>query len=288
MNEGLAWFLPNKSPMFLQRVIVAVVLLPIGLAVLFLGQIPFAVFMIGIAEIAVWEYIRLFRIGGYHLAEGLLYGGVFAIFISAALWGNAAGILSFIILSMLIVGWHLWQFQKGREKTMQDMPVSLIGIFLLGFLGSHFVVLRSLPGGVWWEVVVLTSVMLADVGAYIFGSWLGKNLIAPRISPKKTWEGYLAGILVAVGGSPLLLLAYQALNFPVDEAITLGNVTLLGVVMGLLSIMGDLLISLFKRYFGEKDTGKLLPGHGGILDRIDNWIWAVALGYYLISVIILS
>lgn len=274
--------------MFYQRVIVALVLLPIGVAVLFFGKIPFAVLILILSEIAAGEFIRLFRIGGYRLANWLIYSGIFAIYVSAAVWGNSAGILCFIIFSMLIVGWHLWQFQNGRDKTLQDMPVSLTGIFLLGFLGSYFIVLRGLPGGAWWVLVVITSIMLADVNAYVFGSLLGKNLIAPRISPKKTWEGYLAGIIMAIVGAPLLLKAYHALNLPVDNAITLGNVTFLAIFMGILSILGDLLISLFKRYFGEKDTGKLLPGHGGILDRFDNWIWGVALGYYLISVIILS
>jgi phosphatidate cytidylyltransferase len=126
------------------------------------------------------------------------------------------------------------------------------------------------------------------VGGYIFGSWLGKNLIAPRISPKKTWEGYIAGVLVSVAGSPLLILMYRSLNLHVYEAITIQTVTVLAVVLSVFSIVGDLLISLIKRYFGEKDTGKILPGHGGMLDRMDSWIWVVAIGYYLISVIILS
>jgi phosphatidate cytidylyltransferase len=91
-----------------------------------------------------------------------------------------------------------------------------------------------------------------------------------------------------VVGSPLLLLLYQRFQLPVYETITYKAVILLAVVMSVFSILGDLFISLFKRYFGEKDTGKILPGHGGILDRMDSWIWAVALGYYLITVIILS
>ena len=274
--------------MFLQRVIVAVLLLPLGLAALFSGEIPFAVLTLIVAEIAVFEYIRLFRIGGYQLAEGLIYVGVGCIFAANLFFGIELGIFGFILFSLFIVAWHLWRFQNGRERTLQDMPVSLTGIFLLGFLAGYFVALRRLPGGEWWVLILLFTVILADVGGYMFGSWFGKHLIAPAISPKKTWEGYIAGIIVSVGGSSLLLMLYRLWGFPVYEGINTGNVVFIASIMSVFSILGDLLISLIKRNFGEKDTGRLLPGHGGMLDRIDNWIWAVALGYYLISAIILS
>jgi len=274
--------------MFLQRLIVAIVLLPIGLFALFGGEVSFAILMAIVTEIAVWEYCRLFRIGGYKPAGFLLFGGVLVIYSANLLIGQPAGLFSYVLFGLMIAGWHLWQYERGRDLSLLDALVSMTGLFLVGFLGGFFILLRSLPGGEWWVLVVLSTVWLADVGGYLFGSWLGKNLIAPRISPKKTWEGYVAGVFVSVIGSPLLLLLYQRFQLPVYETITYKAVILLAVVMSVVSILGDLFISLFKRYFGEKDTGKILPGHGGILDRMDSWIWAVALGYYLITAIILS
>ena len=84
-----------------------------------------------------------------------------------------------------------------------------------------------------------------------------------------------------------MLFFYKSIHLPVDEAITYPNVILIAAIMGGGAILGDLLVSLIKRYFDVKDTGKILLGHGGILDRMDAWLWAVAVGYYLISVIIL-
>jgi len=93
----------------------------------------------------------------------------------------------------------------------------------------------------------------------------------------------LSGILFATLGLPLLLQLYQGLGLPEDPAFSITNAALLGFVMGLLPTLGDLGISMFKRQMGVKDTGTLLPGHRGMLDRIDSWLWAMPIGYFLIT-----
>ena len=274
--------------MFLQRLIVAIVLLPLALALLFAGELHFTIFMAVVSVIAVWEYSKMFKIGGYAPADFVLYAGVLAIFAANQFVEQNLSAFIFIVFSLILVAWHLYAYEKGRSSALIDLIISIFGLFLIGFLGGYFVLLRGLPGGSWWILTVLTSVWWADSGGYFIGSWKGKNLISPRISPKKTWEGYIAGIGFTLVGSPLLLFFYKSINLPVDDAIGYVDVVVIAATMGFGAILGDLLVSLIKLYFDVKDTGKILLGHGGILDRMDAWLWAVAIGYYLITVIILS
>lgn len=274
--------------MFLQRLVVVVVLLPVALTLLFAGTLPFTIFMAVVSVIAVWEYCKMFKIGGYAPADFVIYAGLVAIFAANFFSGPNLATFVFIIFALFLVAWHLWAYEKGRSMALIDLVISLFGLFLIGYLGGYFVALRTVPGGSWWILTVLTSVWWADSGGYFIGSWKGKNLISPRISPKKTWEGYVSGIFFTLLGSPLLLFIYKQINLPVDAAIKYSNVIFIAAIMGAGAILGDLLVSLIKRYFDVKDTGKILLGHGGILDRMDAWLWAVAIGYYLVTVIILS
>jgi phosphatidate cytidylyltransferase len=106
-------------------------------------------------------------------------------------------------------------------------------------------------------------------------------LLSPRLSPKKTWEGYFGGILVAVILTPLLVVLLRLVAGP-DSAITPLRGIWVGLVMGIIPTLGDLGESMIKRQRGVKDSGNLLPGHGGAFDRIDSWLWAVVIGYYMI------
>jgi phosphatidate cytidylyltransferase len=128
-------------------------------------------------------------------------------------------------------------------------------------------------------LTVLPAIWLADSGAYFIGTKWGKNKMAPRLSPKKSWQGYFGGILVAVIGTPLLVMAYSL--GPASE-VTLARAAIIGLFMGVFPTLGDLAESMFKRQVGVKDSGTLLPGHGGIFDRIDSWLWGAVIGYYLI------
>ncbi len=121
----------------------------------------------------------------------------------------------------------------------------------------------------------------------MIGKWIGKTPLAPRLSPKKTWEGYFGGLVMAGVLAPLLLMFYRWMKWPVPPEITIPRVMLIGVVMGIFTVAGDLLISMLKRTYSLKDTGTILLGHGGVLDRIDSWLWAVSIGYYLITAIFL-
>jgi phosphatidate cytidylyltransferase len=124
--------------------------------------------------------------------------------------------------------------------------------------------------------------MLADTSAYFIGIAFGKHRLAPRLSPKKSWEGYIGGIVSTTLGLPLFLLLFRQFGLPETPAFSISNTILLGFVIGILPTLGDLGISMIKREMHQKDTSDILPGHGGVLDRIDSWLWAMPIGYYLI------
>jgi phosphatidate cytidylyltransferase len=120
------------------------------------------------------------------------------------------------------------------------------------------------------------------VGAYLIGRSMGRHKLAPRLSPKKTWEGYLGGIASSLLCGALLAYWFGMILGP-EAGFTLQRGLLVGLAMGVLPTLGDLGESLIKRQVGAKDSSHLLPGHGGFFDRIDSWLWAGVIGYYLIT-----
>jgi phosphatidate cytidylyltransferase len=150
-------------------------------------------------------------------------------------------------------------------------------------MGSFFIALRALPEGEWWLLVSLPALWLADSGAYFIGTRFGAHKMTPRLSPKKSWEGYFGGILVAAIGTPLLAMLYRNLWLPAETVVTPANAIILALAMGVFPTLGDLGESMIKRQAGRKDSGTLLPGHGGMFDRIDSWLWAAFISYYVIA-----
>jgi phosphatidate cytidylyltransferase len=162
------------------------------------------------------------------------------------------------------------------------MVFQSFGVFYIGVLGAFGITLNHTgTNGNLWVLVTIALVWLVDAGAYLLGTRFGKRLVLPQLSPKKTWEGFLGGILV---GLVTGLLIGLILNYVMPELGPLKG-GLLGLIMGLMAFFGDALMSLLKRTVGVKDTGKLLPGHGGILDRLDSMLWAMVVGTYFVMLI---
>ena len=274
--------------MFLQRLLVVLLLLPVGLWALFTSEVTFAVFITIICVIAGFEFAKMFRVGGYKPANFAIVGAIFFALASVTYYQKPLPLEFLVPFILLAAAFHLKSFERGRDEAVFDLTISLSGILYLGVLASYFMALRVLSGGEWWLLIVLICVWWADTGAYFIGKNFGKHALAPRLSPKKTWEGYIGGIVMALIGSPLLLYGFWALNLPVEETITIPRVMILAALLGVLPAFGDLTISMLKRYFKVKDSGKILAGHGGMLDRIDSWLWAVSIGYYLVTKFFLS
>lgn len=268
--------------MLRQRVQVALILLPIGVAAIMAGGWWFAAIIAVILGLAATEYVQLFQAGGWKPTGFMVVVGVTSLVIARHLDGFAHDKWLLPALVFASMGMHLLAYERGAEQAATEFAITLGGIFYLGLLGSYFILLRGLPEGEWWILVVLPAVWLADSGAYFIGTKFGRHKMTPRLSPRKSWEGYFGGILVSVIGTPLLVLLYYQLGLDPGGKITLGRAAVMGVLMGVIPTLGDLGESMIKRQVGEKDSGTILPGHGGMFDRIDSWLWAAAFGYFAI------
>lgn len=267
--------------MLVKRILVIIVLLPIGLVVIYLGGWWYAAMVALILGLASWEYVRLFRAGGLQPARWLVIPSA-VVFVLVREWNGFWGadwMVSLAVLAAMTV--HLIAFERGRKSAATDFGVTLGGVFYLGWIGAYLISLRTLPQGLWWVLLALPIVWLADSFAFLIGRSFGRHKMTVRLSPNKSWEGFIAGIVGAVLGGALLALAWGYLGAD-PLVITPLRGAILGVILGLTTIFGDLGVSMIKRQVGIKDSGNLLPGHGGALDRIDTWLWAGVISYYTI------
>jgi len=283
-NGAMGGYLKPKGislTMLVKRTIVTLILLPIGLALILLGGPLYAGFIALILGLAAWEYDRMLRAGGLRPASTLVVGGAVLIALARALNGfeSAGWVISLILLASLT--YHLIAFERGQSQSATDFGITVGGALYLGWIGAYLISLRALPEGKWWVLVVLPAVWFADSGAYLIGSRFGRHKMSPRLSPKKSWEGYFGGILFGVVGTVLLVTLLRSW-LGLDSTITPLNGAWIGLLMAVITPLGDLGESMFKRQVGWKDSGKLLPGHGGAFDRIDSWLWAAVIGYYAI------
>jgi phosphatidate cytidylyltransferase len=268
--------------MLLKRALVVLVLLPIGIALIVIGGWPYVALVALILALASWEYGRLFRAGGLAPATALLVAGTLAIAISRAMDGFASAPWLVSLLILAAMTYHLVDYERGRDAAASDFAITLAGMFYIGWLGAYLISVRNLPDGLWWLLIILPAVWLADSAAYLVGSRIGRHKMTKRLSPKKSWEGYFGGVVAGVLGGAALAALIQTLAAP-GGSVTWARGAWLGLALAALTILGDLGESMMKRQVGVKDSGDLLPGHGGVFDRIDSWLWAGVIGYYMIT-----
>jgi phosphatidate cytidylyltransferase len=183
---------------------------------------------------------------------------------------------------LITQAWHIVDYERGAAKPATDFTITLAGIVFLGWIGAYLVSLRLMANGLWWLLLTLPTIWTADAGAYIVGHAIGRRKLAPRVSPQKTWEGYLAGGMIGtIGGAGLALL--WRIGAGPDSGLTALNGLILGAAISFVAPIGDLGISMLKREMHVKDTSGLIPGHGGAMDRMDSWLWAGVIAYYMIN-----
>jgi phosphatidate cytidylyltransferase len=272
--------LPKLSPLS-QRLLVASTLVIIGCSMIALGGWIFVLFVALILGLAAWEYWRMFQAGGYRPSLLLLVGGTLALVFSRHLWGFETAPLLMCVFGLATISNQVFDYKHNEKTAALDFSINLGGLMYIGWLGCYLISLRNLPDGLWWLMLVIPTTGLCDGGAYLLGSLFGRHKMAPQISPKKTWEGYFGGVLFGLLGG-MGLAAVWHLRAP---AMLPWHGLLIGGLIGLASPIGDLGESVMKRGFGVKDTSGILPGHGGVLDRIDSWLWAAPIGYYLITLL---
>lgn len=274
--------LSHKNHNLRLRVAIVLLLLPFLAWVMADGAWLFTLTFASVLSIAAAEYALIFRRQGYRPALPVVVLGVFALAVGRFIWGFDRVVHMLVGLCLLSQLWHLVDYERGATQSGTDFALTAGALILLGVVGPYLISLRLMPDGLWWILVVLPAVWLADGFAYLVGMAIGRHPLSPRLSPKKTWEGYLGGVLGGSLGGLLLTLLWRS-GANQTHFFTWVNGLILGTSLGILTPLGDLGISMFKREFKLKDTGNLLPGHGGMLDRLDSWLWAGVLGFYLVS-----
>jgi phosphatidate cytidylyltransferase len=261
----------------------------VGLPAIAYGGVFYFLLMGGFLVVGAWEYVRLYRAVKYEPNELVTVGGVLVLDTARFFIAEFAGSL-FVILILFAMVVHLLSYERGRDQAALDFSISVAGIVYLGWLGSYLLDIRnfSTEGG-WWLMLVLPIVWAGDTGAYSIGAVYGKHKMAPRLSPKKSWEGYFAGVFTSVLIGAFFAYAFTSIGVrqPLAGLINPIQGALFGLVIGVLAPLGDLGESMLKRQSGLKDSSSIFPGHGGVLDRIDSWIWGASIGFIVIQYFIL-
>jgi phosphatidate cytidylyltransferase len=268
--------------MLRERTAIVILLFPILVWMIADGGWFFTVAVAIVLALAAKEFGQLFQVYQLRPSIPLLILGTLGLSIARFMGGLELSVPVLTIVCLLAMSWHLVDFELGAPRSGSDFTITITGIIYVGWIGSYLISIRSIPDGKWWFLIALPSVWLADTAAYFVGSWIGKHKLSPRLSPKKSWEGYLAGILAGAISGILFALLWR-IGAGKASTVTPLRGLVVGGVLAILAPLGDLGVSMIKREIQVKDTGNLLPGHGGALDRLDTWIWAGVLGFYFIS-----
>ncbi|MGD9152561.1 MAG: CDP-archaeol synthase [Gammaproteobacteria bacterium] len=242
--------------------------------------LPLSVFRIIAAAIilfAAWEWSILID------CKTFLHRTLYVLFIAAILWSSwYAPIIPILIASLIwwiIAAGLIITYPKSTKLFSQGIYArALMGVFTLVPCWLSLTFIRAAENGIIILIFILCIVWGADIGAYFSGKWWGKHKLAPKVSPNKTWQGLCGGILLAI-----IVAVIGCIVFNISPLAWL-TVIMLSILTALFSIIGDLLESMLKRHMNIKDIGGYLPGHGGLLDRIDSLTAALpifSLGLYM-------
>lgn len=258
---------------FMVRAVAGIVYAVLFIGSLVLGVVPTAVFASLMSVLCCYEFYRMMRRDGKVPNEfvGLIASVLFPLSVLVdPVWLT---VINFLLVLLL----GLWYVQNPRTR-IADVAVTAFGAIYTGYMLSAIVLLReAIPGweGALLSIGVCASLWLSDSFAYMVGSRFGKHKMVPKISPKKSWEGFFGGLLGAIA---VWVIIWWTGLYEID----LWFAVLCGVVVSIMGVFGDLLESRIKRGVGVKDSGNLIPGHGGMLDRSDSLIVGVITAYIML------
>jgi len=201
---------------------------------------------------------------------GIGLGSILSIIIS---FGELKEISPFFVLVLLILSLLFMATSEDLSSTISKMGMTLLGILLIGFLLAYVSLIRNMVNGRLWVLFLIATIWAGDISALFSGSFLGKHKLYPKISPKKTFEGLIGSIV----GSIIVAFTFSLLFLPDAEK---GFCIFLAMGLGILGQLGDFTESMLKRSAQVKDSGTLIPGHGGMLDRLDSFLFSAPFLHY--------
>ena len=267
--------------MFRTRVLSSAVLIPLVAVATYVGGWVLAGVLFVVAVIAVYELFQLMEGAGYRPSV-LASTVVMAAFLATAhLFGQG---LTGLVLTVSVMGTLVMQMLRSRDgHPTQSWALTLGAALWLGWLISHFVLLRDLSEplglgiGTRWLIVTFLATWINDSVAYLVGKAIGRHPCFPYLSPKKTWEGTIGGWFGGLAATALL--GYWLVDLPWAHGLVLG------ILVATAAPLGDLAKSMVKRQMKVKDFSALIPGHGGMFDRIDSLLFVVPVVYYYATLV---
>jgi phosphatidate cytidylyltransferase len=269
----------------LTRVLIAFTLGPLILYITLLGKLPFLILVDVLVVFGLWEYLYVAKLKGLHISRWIILPLGILLPICTFLFGEQ------VLLIFLLVVLYLSSFSfiiRGRTQgTTTDWATSLFALFYVAGLFSFLILLREMPrefgvnyklGGLW-IVYLFLCIWSCDTFAYFIGAPLGKHKLSPAVSPNKTVEGFIGGIMGAVAAA--FFCFYVFFN-----SAQLEHLLVVAGLVALIGQVGDLAESLFKRDAQVKDISNIIPGHGGILDRFDSLLFVAPVVYYYLKFIV--
>jgi phosphatidate cytidylyltransferase len=266
----------------MKRILTALVLIPLVIALVFLGPDWLVTFSVGaVALLAAWEYLGIAQAAGAHPPRIAVLVAIGLLFVVSLLWPDKLpAALGALGLGLLVY----CTFSGKVERALYDSATAVFCLVYIGFALIALPSLRSAEDGKWLVTFLLCVVWAGDIAALYVGRGIGRHKLAPSLSPNKTWEGAfgsVAGSLLVTAG--LIALSLELGKRDIVSLAFQGPIwhwLVLAVVVNVAAQVGDLAESALKRSAGVKDSGNLLPGHGGVLDRIDALLLAAPVLWY--------
>jgi phosphatidate cytidylyltransferase len=268
--------------MLKHRVITAAVGIPLIILAIWFGDPWITIFIAAAALAGTYEF---YRMASFDRRQPLLYLGL--------LWTLAlvlsphyqnSDFLPIVITAAIVVSLVCLLFRPSRQEAFHQWAWMLVGALYVGWMLSYWLSLRGLEDGRNWVYLAMLTTFANDTSAYFVGRARGRHKLAPAISPAKTREGAIGGLVGAVAGAVVIATVLKLIPAELGApfAFSYWQIIVLGFLVGLFAQIGDLVESLLKRQMGVKESGSLLPGHGGVLDRFDSLIFVGAMVYYYV------
>lgn len=251
-----------------KRLASAAVGIPILLIFVWLGNFWFAGILIVVASIALLEFQNITDLRNLWLQK--IPGFVLLILLILNGHQEAISTIPLLFLGLLT----LWLSHIATPSWARPFLLTLAGPFYLGSTLAYAILLRNLEHGFEWLLLVLSATFIVDTSAYFGGRLIGRHNLAPKISPSKTWEGSIIGLIASIIATPIFS-SVLSLGLELWESIALG------IGIGVIAQIGDLIESTLKRAHDKKEAGSIIPGHGGFMDRLDSVVFNLVLVYYV-------
>ncbi|HEY4576715.1 MAG TPA: phosphatidate cytidylyltransferase [Yaniella sp.] len=256
-------------------IIVGLVLLGIAAVGIFWSSLVLALLAAALVTLGIWELAQVTKNKNIHLA--LTPAWVAGLTIPGAAWVGGIDAMVFALFGTILLT-VFWTAIGEPDRPAASMATTLLAILWLPFFISFGITLLHEPDGSLLLMTTVLAVVASDTFGYIIGATLGKHRMAPKISPKKSWEGFFGSLIGAIAVSVVLTILLLDYEWWVG--------IIIGTVLMLAATAGDFAASMIKRDFGVKDMGSTLPGHGGVMDRLDSIVFAVPVGYTLFVVVL--